>query len=83
MKRISATTMSRNLSDILDAVETEGETFVVVRRGKEVAKLTPSHPANGRVVKELLSNRPDVGDFLGDIRSVRDLLVTEDRVWPD
>lgn len=83
MKRISATAMSRNLSDVLDAVETTGEAFVVVRHGKEVAKLIPSHTPNGKAVSELLRNRPEMGGFRDDIESVRDLLITEERVWPD
>ena len=75
--------MSRNLSDVLDAVETEGETFVVVRRGREIAKLSPSHVANGQAVIDLFKRRPEMGDFLEDIKAVRELLVTEDRAWPD
>ncbi len=83
MKRISATTLSRNLSDVLDAVETDGETFVVVRHGKEVAKLTPSRSPNGKAVIALLRARPEMGGFVEDVESVRDLLITEERVWPD
>src|SRR5256712_8670034 len=45
-RRISATDASRKFSDLLDAVEHRGEEFVVERRGRAVAELTP---ARGRV----------------------------------
>ena len=83
MKRITATTLSRNLLDILDKVEGSGETFVVMRRGREIDKLSPYGGANGQLIIDLLKRRPEMGDFLGDIRSVRALLVTVDRELPD
>ena len=37
MRRISATAASRGFADVLDRVEHRGETFVIERRGHEIA----------------------------------------------
>ena len=37
MRNITATEAARKFADVLNAVETRGETFVVVRRGRAVA----------------------------------------------
>ena len=39
---------------MLDAVETRGETFVVVRNGRPVARVGPAPAAHGAAVKEAL-----------------------------
>ena len=41
MKRLTATEAARRFSEMLDAVETRGETFVVTRNGVPVGELTP------------------------------------------
>src|SRR5438132_12215621 len=47
-RRISATDASRKFSDLLDAVEHRNEEFVVERRGRAIAELTP---ARGRMAR--------------------------------
>lgn len=42
MDEITATEAARNFADLLDAVERERREFVVVRRGRQVAKARPS-----------------------------------------
>lgn len=61
MKRITATTASREFSDILDRVEHSGEEFVVERRGRAVARLVPTASTPKRIT---------IGDFVRSIESV-------------
>ncbi len=42
---ITATELSRSLSDILSRVRYKGETFIVKRNGEHVATLAPPVPA--------------------------------------
>jgi prevent-host-death family protein len=58
VKSLSATEAARRFSDLLDAVENRGETFVVVRRGQPVARIGPPAGGAGRSVKELLRRAP-------------------------
>jgi prevent-host-death family protein len=44
-KTISATTAGRHLSEILDAVEHDGQEFLVERHGRDVARITPARAA--------------------------------------
>jgi prevent-host-death family protein len=46
--KITATELARNLSDVLNRVRYQGESFVVVRSGEEVARLEP-RPEHRRV----------------------------------
>jgi prevent-host-death family protein len=81
MRWLTATQAARRFSDLLDAVEQRGESFVVVRHGQAVARIEPVHSANGRLVKEFLrSNRPDK-QWASDLREIRALLNVEDRSW--
>ena len=82
MKEVSATEAARRFSEMLDAVEHDGETFVVLRHGKAVARIGPTTAATGRSVKRLLHRqRPDRG-WKDDLRRLRASLEREDRDWP-
>jgi prevent-host-death family protein len=50
----------KRLSDLVDAAE-RGESVVITRRGKEVARLVPPGPANG-------SGPPDLSAFRSSIK---------------
>jgi prevent-host-death family protein len=76
---VSATDAARNFSDILDAVEHQGEHFTIVRRGRVVAQLDPVSTDRGADVKNLLRGRPRDPGFRRDIGSVRELLEIETR----
>jgi len=83
MKDISATEAARRFSELLDAVEHRHETFIVVRRGHAIARITPATDGAGRVVKDLLlRHRPD-GGWASDLAQIRSLTQTEDRRWTD
>lgn len=81
VKDISATEAARNFSEVLDAVEHRHETFVVMRKGRSVARITPAVAASGRAVKDLLlSHRPDA-KWGRELRAMRSMLLTEERDW--
>jgi antitoxin (DNA-binding transcriptional repressor) of toxin-antitoxin stability system len=81
MKRLTATDAARRFSEVLDEVENNRETFVVVRNGKVVAQLGPAAAASGRAVKDLLrTNRPDKA-WAGGLALVRSLLELKEPRW--
>jgi prevent-host-death family protein len=81
MRRLSATDAARRFSEVLDAVERRGESFLVVRRGRAVARIEPARAANGKLVKQvLLANPPDRG-WATELRELRAALAIEDRSW--
>jgi antitoxin (DNA-binding transcriptional repressor) of toxin-antitoxin stability system len=81
MKRISATEAARRFSDILDAVEGSGETFIVERRGRTVARISPSPEGNGRAVKDVLARAPLDDSWFDEIAATRELLEQRDHDW--
>lgn len=83
MKEISATDAARRFSDVLDAVEHRGQSFVVVRKGRPVARIGPTSEANGRLVKQILRRlRPDT-KWAAELKALREGLATQERHWPD
>ena len=81
MRRLSATDAARRFSELLDSVERTGESFLVVRRGRAVARIEPARAANGRRLKEILrANPPDV-DWAGELHELRASSIIEDRSW--
>jgi prevent-host-death family protein len=83
MRRLTATDAARRFSELLDAVERRGASFLIVRRGRAVARVEPARAANGKLVKELLrSNQPD-RRWASELGELRAALAIEDRVWTD
>ena len=82
MKSLSATETARRLSDVLDAVE-DGERFLIVRRGRVVARLEPAVAGVGRAVKDLLLGAPRDKDWEAEIRRTRAITHVEERPWSD
>lgn len=71
MKKLTATEAARGFSDLLDNVEESGETFLVMRRGRPVATISPAADGTGRALKTVLrGNRPD-GDWANELRDLR------------
>ncbi len=79
MPEVSATEAARNFSDILDAVEHQGEHFTIVRRGKVVAQLDPVHAGRGTEVRALLQRHGRDPSFAQDVAAARQLLEIESR----
>ena len=79
MKDISATEAARNFSELLDAVEHRHESFVVVRKGRSIARIVPESGASGKDVKELLGSRRADAAWTEDLRELRSMLEGERR----
>jgi antitoxin (DNA-binding transcriptional repressor) of toxin-antitoxin stability system len=83
MKEISATDAARGFSAVLDAVEHDGETFVVTRGGRGIARIEPAAGVTGAAVKALLRRHPtDIG-WTEELRELRANAPTQDRAWRD
>lgn len=79
MSEVTATEAARKFADLLDAVEHDGERFIITRRGKAVAHIEPVARGRGADAKALLRrHRPDTG-WTHDLDQVRDLLEVETR----
>jgi len=83
VRDISATDAARGFSELLDAVEHSGESFVVVRRGRAVARIVPTPTANGRALKDLLLGTTIDRGWADDIAAARGLVCVEERAWDD
>jgi len=81
VRNISATEAARHFSDVLDAVESGRETFVVVRKGRAVAHIGPAVAAHGKAVKAIMRANPPDRAWLDDLRTLRAGLAVEDRPW--
>jgi prevent-host-death family protein len=83
MKQVSATDASRRFSDVLDDVERDGESYVVVRHGRPVATIGPVAGGMGKGFKEALRlNRPDDA-WAGELRELRDGMTPVADPWRD
>lgn len=51
---LSSTEAARRFSDLLNRVRYRGETFVIVRNGEEVAKLTAVEPGRTSALRHVL-----------------------------
>jgi prevent-host-death family protein len=81
MQQLTATDAARRFSELLDAVEHRGETFIVVRNGHAVARIEPAAGATGRSVKEFLRRHTPDPDWSRELRLLRSSLVVEERDW--
>jgi prevent-host-death family protein len=83
VKKLSATDAARRFSDVLDAVESEGETFVVVRHGQPVARIGPAPTGTGLALKETLrAHRPDAS-WADELRELRTSVGPATDPWHD
>ena len=81
MRRLTATDAARRFSELLDAVERRGESFLIVRRGHAVARVEPARAANGKLIKEILRASPPDRRWAAELRELRAALAIEDRHW--
>jgi antitoxin (DNA-binding transcriptional repressor) of toxin-antitoxin stability system len=83
MRQLSATDAARRFSDVLDSVESNGESFVVMRHGRAVATIGPALAGTGRALKEVLrTHRPD-DKWATDLRELRDAVGPGTDPWRD
>jgi antitoxin (DNA-binding transcriptional repressor) of toxin-antitoxin stability system len=73
---MSATEASRSFSELLDLIETEGETVVIERHGKAIAQMGPLPVANGTVLDELRRKHPPDPDWADEVRALREWVGT-------
>jgi len=83
MKQLSATDASRRFSEVLDDVERDGESYVVVRHGRAVATIGPTSGGTGKALNEVLrANRPDDA-WAGELRELREGMDPVTDPWRD
>ena len=82
MKEISATEAARQFSAVLDAVEHDGQTFIVTRAGRGIARIDPASGASGAMVKALLGRHTPDPTWSDDLREQRSTTPAQDRTWP-
>jgi len=75
MKQLSATDAARRFADVLDSVETAGESFVVVRHGRPVATIGPATAGTGRALKAALRAHEPDSSWAGELRELREAVV--------
>lgn len=81
VKRVTATEAARSFAELLDAIDRDGEAFVIERRGRPVAAIGPPPSADGAALKRLIrANRPD-SYWTADLMAVRSLLGDEAPNW--
>lgn len=82
VREITATDAARGFSALLDAVERNGETFVVTRGGRPVARVEPATGTSGRAVKALLDHYAADDQWPADLAQLRASVSGEERAWP-
>jgi prevent-host-death family protein len=83
VKQLSATEAARRFSDVLDSVESEGESFVVVRHGRVVATIAPALAGTGRALKEVLRKHPPDPEWAAELRELREAVGPGTDPWRD
>ena len=83
MKEISATEASRGFAELLDAVEHGGESFLIRRKGRAIARIEPATGASGRAVKDLLATAPHDPGWAGELEALRAALPAEVPNWDE
>lgn len=81
VQKVTATQAARRFAELLDSVERTGETFVIERRGRPVAAISPAPAATGEALRSLLRDHAADEEWAGDLTAVRSLLIEEDRLW--
>ncbi|MGI8476506.1 MAG: type II toxin-antitoxin system Phd/YefM family antitoxin [Thermomicrobiales bacterium] len=85
--KITATELSKNLSDVLNRVRYRGEQFVIERNGEAVANIGPASPSRGVTLEEIIAKIGDLrmpGDgFADDLEAIHaEQGVAELPEWP-
>lgn len=83
MKKISATTLARQLGDILGRIRYRGESFEVERNGVVVARIEPARRAAGSSVTDALRAWRDAGEPDADFADALERVGAADREPPN
>lgn len=76
---ISATTLARQLGDVLGRIRYRGESFVIERNGVAVARLIPAAGDRHGTVTEALRNWSDSGEREPEFASALERIGAADR----
>ena len=79
---LAATEAARGFSALLSAVEHDGETFVITRSGRVIARIEPATGTSGRAVKSLLRHFAVDDEWSDELGALREGLGAQDRTWP-
>jgi prevent-host-death family protein len=74
LKQLSATDAARRFSEVLDRVEQNGESVVIVRHGRPVATIGPATAGTGKALKEVLRNHKPDPDLVDELRELREFI---------
>ncbi len=80
---MTATDAARGFSALLTAVERDGETFLVTRGGRAVARIEPARGTSGAAVKALLRHYPADREWQVELAAVKASLNAQERSWHD
>ena len=83
MREVTATQAARGFSAMLSAVEHEGETFVITRGGKVVARMEPAAGTSGKAVKALLRHYEPDPAWSQELTGTRATASLQERQWLD
>ena len=83
MKQLSATDVSRRFSEVLDDVEREGESYVVVRHGRAVATIGPASGGTGKALKGVLRTSLPDDAWADELRELREGMDPVTDPWRD
>jgi prevent-host-death family protein len=81
MEQLTATEAARRFSEVLDAVEHRGTSYIVVRNGRPVARIEPAAGATGRAAKEFLRRHAPDPEWSDDLRRLRASVALQERDW--
>jgi len=83
VREVTATDAARGFSALLTAVERDGETFLVTRGGRTIARIEPARGTSGAAVKALLRHYPADPEWQSELASIKASLNTQERSWQD
>jgi len=72
MQWISAADAARRFSQVLDAVDRNGQSFIVTRRGRAVACIGPAAIATGAMLFDIVDRHSPDADWARDLRDLRE-----------
>ena len=81
MQEVTATEAARGFSALLTAVQERGETFVVTRGGRVVARIEPADGTSGAAVKALLRHFRRDDTWADDLALLRTGEPVQERSW--
>ena len=83
MRELTATEAARRFSELLDTIEHDGESYVITRHGRRVARIVPAGELNGAALTQFLGAHAPDEAWAAELVELRSLLLYEDRSLAD